>query len=225
MNRKDPPHTMIEALTQGVASLFGFMSALEKAGRQLSEGRAQHGDVKIDYRVATRTMEGGEDRGDSAPQPPKAQPVVREPFEMLVDVFDESGEVIVVAELPGVQAQDIRCNIDGDILLLDVGSADTGCRREVLLPVAVATDEPPAWTFRNGVLEIRLKTAADDERASHDRPSDGRAHRGVRRRGATVGGGDHPNESPERPRRKAAGGNPAAGAHRDVPGGDATPRR
>lgn len=79
------------------------------------------------------------------------EPQVREP---LVDVFDEGEQIVVVAELPGVQMADIRVQINADVLALET----TGERRyekEVLLPVAI---DPTTiqQTYRNGILELRL---------------------------------------------------------------------
>ncbi len=79
------------------------------------------------------------------------EPQVREP---LVDVFDEGEQIVVVAELPGVQMADIRIQINTDVLALET----TGERRyekEILLPAAV---DPTTiqQTYRNGILELRL---------------------------------------------------------------------
>jgi HSP20 family protein len=85
-------------------------------------------------------------------------PVVAEVREPLVDMFDEDLEVVVVAELPGVAEEDIQCEIQDDILSLET----TGERRyakEILLagPVDAATLRK---TYRNGILELRLKKKA-----------------------------------------------------------------
>ncbi|NJL05258.1 MAG: Hsp20/alpha crystallin family protein [Chloroflexaceae bacterium] len=79
------------------------------------------------------------------------EPQVREP---LVDVFDEGEQIVVVAELPGVQMADIRVQINADVLALET----TGERRyekEILLPAAI---DPTTiqQTYRNGILELRL---------------------------------------------------------------------
>lgn len=79
-------------------------------------------------------------------------PAEREP---LVDVFHEAQEVVIVAELPGVSMADIRINLQDDILLLET----TGNRHyttEILLPDMVDTTTLQQ-TYRNGILEVRLK--------------------------------------------------------------------
>ncbi len=82
-------------------------------------------------------------------------PEVVEVREPLVDVFDEEQEIVVVAELPGVSEEEIRVDIQDDVLSLET----TGGRKyakEILLPALVdaATLQK---TYKNGILELRLK--------------------------------------------------------------------
>lgn len=82
-------------------------------------------------------------------------PVVAEVREPLVDTFDEGQEIVVVAELPGVAEEDIRCELQDDIMSLET----TGERRyakEILLPGSVDA-ATLRKTYRNGILELRLK--------------------------------------------------------------------
>jgi len=90
-----------------------------------------------------------------------------------VDVRDHEDEVIVVADLPGVEKEDVAVRIT-DPLHLEIAStrtSETGeeCQdffmreriygqmsRMVLLPAEV-TEENAAASFKNGVLEVRLK--------------------------------------------------------------------
>lgn len=104
---------------------------------------ARGGAPKVDTFGNIRTTEKG--------------PVVDERRDPIVDVFDEDGAVLLVAELPGVADGDIEINVEGDILTL----ATSGKRRyakEVLLPAAVdaATLQK---SYANGILEVRVKKA------------------------------------------------------------------
>jgi len=81
-------------------------------------------------------------------------PVVAEEREPLVDVFDEGDVILVVAELPGVDQDDIHVEVNGDVLSLST-EGDTKYAKEILLP-SVAEATPTQTTYRNGVLEIRL---------------------------------------------------------------------
>lgn len=83
-------------------------------------------------------------------------PVVSEIREPLVDVFDEGDEVVVVAEVPGVQESDINLELAGDVLALSASGPKRKYEKEVLLPAAVdpATREQ---SYQNGYLELRFK--------------------------------------------------------------------
>jgi len=77
---------------------------------------------------------------------------VREP---LLDVFDEGDTVVLVAELPGVADEDIQVNIEGDVISLET-TGERKYAKEALLPRAVHS-EAFERTYRNGILELRLK--------------------------------------------------------------------
>jgi len=85
-------------------------------------------------------------------------PVVAEVREPLVDMFDEDQEIVVVAEMPGVAEEDIRCEIQDDILSLETGG-ERRYAKEILLPGAVDA-ATLRKTYRNGILELRLKKKA-----------------------------------------------------------------
>lgn len=85
-------------------------------------------------------------------------PMVADVREPLVDVFDEEGEIRVVAEMPGVDEKDIKPEIRGDILVLSADAKQRKYRKEVLLPCAVKA-EGKAQSYRNGLLELKLKKA------------------------------------------------------------------
>jgi len=77
---------------------------------------------------------------------------VREP---MVDVFDEPGHVLVVAEMPGVGEDDVQVELKDDILAISAERKDQKYRKEVLLPAAFPP-ESMSRTCRNGILEIKL---------------------------------------------------------------------
>ena len=70
----------------------------------------------------------------------------------IVDVFEEDGEVVVIAELPGVRKEDIRLNATGDSLEIRAAGS---FYKVVKLPSRVDPERARA-TFNNGVLEVRL---------------------------------------------------------------------
>lgn len=76
---------------------------------------------------------------------------IREPP---IDIFDEEDHVLIVAEMPGINAEDVTLDIEGDIFTLSAESGDRRFRKELLLPRAV---DPDKTTIRaqNGIVEIR----------------------------------------------------------------------
>jgi len=81
-------------------------------------------------------------------------PEVREP---LTDVFESDGEVTVIAELPGVEEKDIKLKTTESMLKISAETKDRKYSKDVELPVKV-TGEPKS-SYRNGVLEVKLKKA------------------------------------------------------------------
>jgi HSP20 family protein len=77
---------------------------------------------------------------------------VREP---MVDVFDEEQEILIVVELPGVSEEEIRIEIQDDVLSLET-TGDRKYAKEVLLP-AVVNAAAIQKAYKNGILEIHLK--------------------------------------------------------------------
>jgi HSP20 family protein len=104
--------------------------------------------------------------GDIPPARPKAEaaqtPAARAP---IVDVFEEADTLRIVAELPGVSAEDVSCALDGDTLVIETrrGTGDSGqgpvYGKRVVLPAPV---DPASLVqaCRNGILEIRLNRAS-----------------------------------------------------------------
>lgn len=78
---------------------------------------------------------------------------VQERREPDVDVFDEGDHVLVVAEMPGVTAQDVALHLDGDVLTITADAEDRQYATEVVLPQAVSS--VGAVQGNNGVFEIR----------------------------------------------------------------------
>ena len=87
------------------------------------------------------------------------QLLVKRTKEPEVDLFHEQDELIVLAELPGVSEQDIKVNVEKDVLIIEAVS--TGARgevhyyKEVMLPYEVRKDLEPS--YKRGVLEIHLR--------------------------------------------------------------------
>jgi HSP20 family protein len=81
---------------------------------------------------------------------------LQEAREPLVDVIQEPEQVKVIAELPGVEKEDIQLFATMKTLTIDVTSPDHRYHKELELPFEVEEDSA-ASTYRNGVLETVLK--------------------------------------------------------------------
>lgn len=84
-------------------------------------------------------------------------PMVAEVREPLLDVFDEGETILVVAELPGVAEEEIRIEIQDDVLSLET-TGERKYAKEVLLPAAVEGGSIHK-TYKTGILELRMKKA------------------------------------------------------------------
>jgi len=79
---------------------------------------------------------------------------VQEVREPMVDVFDEDHHLLVLAELPGISRQDVKIELEGDLLTIVAEHQDKKYRKEVLLP-RVVSKETMQVSCNNGVLEIK----------------------------------------------------------------------
>lgn len=151
-------------------SLGGFLDLLsnlsdlaEEAGGELKrfgEAGDDKKGVKAVYGFSVRVGGGGQphveqfgnvkDHGRGA--------VVEETREPMVDVFDEGDHLLVVAELPGVDAEDIRFEVEDDVLTLTAARGERKYRKELLLTAPVIT-QGASPSYRNGVYEVRLPKA------------------------------------------------------------------
>lgn len=88
--------------------------------------------------------------------------------EPLLDIFDEANHVIVIAELPGVQEEDIVLKVEKNRLTISVSNSAGGPAEEILLPAEV---DPEPWTkrYNNSVLEVRLaKRRSEQDKGEHN---------------------------------------------------------
>lgn len=87
-------------------------------------------------------------------------PETSEVVEPPVDVFHEAGEIVVVAEVPGVQLADLELKLkDSTLSIATKPGTRRNYRKEVALPSKVDKSSLKA-TCRNGILEIHLKKRA-----------------------------------------------------------------
>ena len=76
--------------------------------------------------------------------------------EPITDIFDEKNEIVVIAEMPGIEQDDIKIDLKEDILEISAVSKSRSYSKEMLLPAKVSKQNL-RHKFTNGILEIRIK--------------------------------------------------------------------
>ncbi len=85
-----------------------------------------------------------------------------EDMEPLVDIYEEKDTITVVAEIPGVEKENIKLKGRGSKLIIDARNSRK-YYKEIDLPHDVDVSRAKA-TYKNGVLEIKLpKVKKEDE--------------------------------------------------------------
>ncbi|HMK46628.1 MAG TPA: archaeal heat shock protein Hsp20 [Methanocella sp.] len=141
-------------------------------------------DIDDMFNEMMKEMESGEFRqngpffyGFSWNQRPGEQPEVREfgnihPGENaieigerkpLIDVFDADGTLQIVAEMPGIEKEDVELSIDHRTLEIRASHGDRHYNEMVNLPSDVDEHSAKA-TYKNGVLEVTLKKKSGSKR-------------------------------------------------------------
>lgn len=80
--------------------------------------------------------------------------VVQEIREPLVDIFEEESHILILAEMPGVSAEEVQFELQEDVLIFWAERGERKYRKEILLP-CVVEKEKISITANNGVVEIR----------------------------------------------------------------------
>ena len=84
------------------------------------------------------------------------KPRISEEREPLVDVIENEEHITVVAELPGVEKDNIKVRATEDTVTISAKGLDKKYYKEVPLPVKVKPETAKA-SYKNGVLEIRIE--------------------------------------------------------------------
>lgn len=70
----------------------------------------------------------------------------------IIDIFDEGDRLRILAELPGVEEENIKIKLEGRALVI---SADNTYYREIALPCPARGNAKT--TFNNGILEVIVR--------------------------------------------------------------------
>jgi HSP20 family protein len=154
----------LDGILKGLGDLVEKLSNLAEKGEQLSrtsefqlsdEGKG----LKGVFGFSVKTGLGGkeikvEPFGNISKDKATGKSVVHELREPLVDVFEEEDHVLIVAEMPGIEAEDVEVEIQDDILTLSAKRGDKKYRKEVLLPGNFQKDKLSV-SCRHGIVEIK----------------------------------------------------------------------
>jgi HSP20 family protein len=86
---------------------------------------------------------------------------MKEP-EPLIDILEEADEIIVVAEFAGFKREHLETTVRNQRLTLSAKTADRKYYKSLNLPKRVIASNV-FTTYKNGVLEIRLKKVVEEK--------------------------------------------------------------
>lgn len=170
MGKDDDGGNALSRIAKGLGDLLNVLTDLEQSGKLPHRGRQEKGDLVVEYTVNRGTLrrdtEGGTESGDEdearqvrpARRRRAPKPAAQGRVEPACDVFDEADEVVILFELPGLTLEQIRCTLDGDILVLEAQTDTRHYRKELLVETALA-GTAPRLRLANGVLDVRLDKA------------------------------------------------------------------
>ena len=155
---------LLSAPEELAGRLEGLREKLKAAGGKetLSDEEWRQGGAVVTGHIRVRDLSGEREYhvgtlGRTGRQPAGQPPGPPEAVEPPVDVFHEAGQVAVVADVPGVELDDLSVKLEGNILAI---STKVGARRSYQKTVPLEGDLEPSSltaTCRNGVLEVRLR--------------------------------------------------------------------
>ncbi|MFA4828978.1 MAG: hypothetical protein WC855_09345 [Thermodesulfovibrionales bacterium] len=153
----------IGGLLKGIENLVDLAAKLKEAGGEIKkEGEIDLSHLKEGmkgvYGFSIKTAVGGKPVVETFGNIKKTPegPVVEEEREPLTDVFDEKDEILIISEIPGINGEGVTLDLKGDILEILAVGKDRKYRKEVLLPAQVKK-ETLSHTYKNGILEVRVK--------------------------------------------------------------------
>lgn len=153
----------LEGILGGLGGLLGKLGELAEKGEELRRsGTLDSSDQKVQGVYGFSIKFGGGEQGMKVEpfgnvrrDEETGQTVVDEIREPMVDVFEEQDHVLVVAEMPGVDAAEIRLDLQDDILTIAAEQGEKKYHKEVLLPASFSADKM-SHSCKNGILEVKF---------------------------------------------------------------------
>jgi len=131
-------------------TLLEFIRALDELAQRevVKKGKGELAGADVVYSYTVRYL--------SPYARPKASPT-KDVEKQLVDVFDRGDHIVVVAFMPNVKEEDLKFRIDDGTLKITSNVAGTKVLKEISIPKDSEVDKILNASFKNGVLEIRLR--------------------------------------------------------------------
>jgi HSP20 family protein len=136
-------------LVKGLPDLIEKLGELAETGREMRrEGTLSQGTLSQDdklkgvYGFRMKVGLGGdavdiEPFGNVKLDRKSRHAVVHEVREPLFDVIEEKDRILVIAEMPGITAEDISVSVNGDVMKVEAARRDRKYHKEILLPKPV----------------------------------------------------------------------------------------
>jgi HSP20 family protein len=149
-------------LFKGIEKLVDLAGKMEQNGGIKKEGEISFDHLKKGmkgvYGFTINTAGGGTPTVETFGKIKKTPegPKVDEEREPITDVFNEKHELVIIAEMPGIEENDIQIDLKEDMLEITAERKNRKYRKEMLLPFK-AKSQDLRHKFTNGILEIRIK--------------------------------------------------------------------
>ncbi|HHT9105460.1 MAG TPA: Hsp20/alpha crystallin family protein [Candidatus Wujingus californicus] len=145
---------------KGLGELVNKLSDLSEKGKELKKtGEIKGKKLGGVYGFSVKVGIGDEDVNiepfGNVHKDKKGDVSVDEVREPLVDIFEETGHILIVAEMPGIEGKDIKIDLKDDILQFSAETKDMKYQKEILLKESFSKDKMTR-TYKNGILEIKL---------------------------------------------------------------------
>jgi len=80
-----------------------------------------------------------------------------------IEVLKKANELTIIARLPGVKEDEIKIDVEGDILsILAEAGKEKLYTKELLLPWIVDTKNIE-WSYKDEILELKLRKSSEDK--------------------------------------------------------------
>lgn len=142
-----------DGLLRGLVNLLKALDELAEGSAEV-KGRGELMGAQVEYQYSARYL------FPYAGARPNIVSVEKEAREPLVDIFDRGDHISAIASIPNVKEEDLKFKIARDTITIGANVAGTKIEKEVSIPKGSEVDRVLGASFKNGVLEIRLRKKA-----------------------------------------------------------------